>query len=194
MDAALQEEKQNFEIEIKLPVQDLALLKEELCLRGFAEKARIREKDQYYNGDHHNVKDRGEALRIRESTDLATGASCAQINFKGRKIDNVSMSRPEYETQVQDGACMGQILKALGFLPVAVVTKTRCYLERGDMTACLDQVEGLGAFLELEIVTGEASLRETALQEMEQLLTELGLSMNDTVRTSYLGLLSGEAD
>ena len=178
-----------YEIEIKLPIADKASVQAKLMQLGFQEEARIRECDMYYNSAYHDVKELGEALRIRKSTDLLTGMTKAQINFKGKKIDKVSMSRQEYETVVEDAESMDQILKSLGFSPVAGVAKTRIYLQQEEMTACLDQVDGLGDFLELEVIAYEETLCEKYLENMEQLLTSLGLSMKDTVRTSYLGML-----
>lgn len=182
----------SFEIEIKLPVSSLEEIKEKLILNGFQEGASIRESDMYYNSEYHDVKKLGEAIRIRKSTDLLTGQMQAQLNFKGKKIDQVSMSRQEYETVVENPECMEKILIALGFSPVAGVQKTRCYMKQDEMTACLDQVDGLGSFLELEVIAAEESMRETYLQRMEGLLAELGLSMGETVRTSYLSMLCGE--
>lgn len=178
-----------YEIEIKLPIADRDSVHAKLIRLGFQEKARIRECDMYYNSDYHDVKKLGEALRIRKSTNLLTGITKAQINFKGKKIDKVSMSRQEYETVVEDAESMEQILKSLDFLPVAGVSKTRIYLKKEEMTACLDQVDGLGDFLELEVIAFEEASRETHLKNMEKLLTSLGLSIKDTVRTSYLGML-----
>lgn len=178
-----------YEIEIKLPIVDKDRVQTKLLQLGFEVAAKIRECDMYYNSVYHDVKELGEALRIRKSTDLLTGITKAQINFKGKKIDKVSMSRQEYETVVEDADSMEQILKSLDFLPVAGVMKTRIYLQREKMTACLDQVDGLGDFLELEVIAHEEASREIHLKNMEQLLTTLGLSMKDTVRTSYLGML-----
>ena len=181
-----------YEIEIKLPVKNLDNIKEQLRSKGFQEEAVIREYDMYYNSLYHDVKKLGEALRIRKSTNLSTGNLQAQINFKGKKLDRISMSRQEYETVVEDGESMEQILKALGFSPVAGVQKTRTYLKREEMTACLDQVDGLGDFLELEVIDREEKFREIHLKNMSHLLAQLGLSMEDTVTTSYLGMLMGE--
>ena len=184
----------NYEIEIKLPISDRENVRAKLLDRGFEKEASIRECDMYYNSEYHDVKKRGEALRIRKSTDLLSGRSQAQINFKGKKIDQVSMSRQEYETVVENPEYMEKILTALGFSPVAGVQKTRDYLKRDEMTACLDQVDGLGDFLELEVIAADESSREEYLDRMEQLLTELGLSLKDTVTTSYLSMLAGEKD
>ena len=55
-------------------------------------------------------------------------------------------------------------------------------------------MENLGDFLELEMIASEESMREQYLHIIEKFLTELGLSMKDTVRTSYLSMLTGERD
>lgn len=185
----------HFEIEIKLPVERPEEILEGLISCGFEKAGLIREDDLYYNSEYHDVKKRDEALRIRKSTDLNTGKVQAQINFKGKKVDQVSMSRKEYETGIDDPERMDGILKAIGFTPVAGVHKVRQYLRRGNMTACLDRVEHLGSFLELEVLAEDGGLREKYLKDMEGILETLGLSMKDTVRISYLGLLMhGKSD
>lgn len=46
----------NFEIEIKLPVEQLEGIKEKLLWMGFHKEATIREFDMYYNSEYHDVK------------------------------------------------------------------------------------------------------------------------------------------
>ena len=84
-----------FEIEVKLPLKNL---KETLKLLT-----------------DHDVKKRDEALRIRTSTDCRSGISKTQINFKGPKLDKVSMSRMELETEVSDTEVLKNILIHLDF-------------------------------------------------------------------------------
>ena len=57
------------------------------------------------------------------------------------------------------------------------------------MTACLDQVEGLGDFLELEVIVENEEDREEALDLVLSLLGELGYEKGDIIRTSYLSML-----
>ena len=54
---------------------------------------------------------------------------------------------------------------------------------------CLDQVERLGDFLELEVIAEQESERKEILSKMEDLLAILGYHMSDTVQTSYLSML-----
>ena len=80
--------------------------------------------------------------RIRE-----TGKASAQINFKGKKLDRQTAARQELETGVEDGAVCREILRAIGYVPVAPeVRKERRMLRKDQVTACLDRVDGLGDF------------------------------------------------
>lgn len=182
-------ETDNFEIEIKIPIEDPERIMKSLLARGFQKYQKVIEEDMYYNSAYHDVRKYDEALRIRKTRDLLTGKTGAQINFKGKKIDQISMSRREYETGIEDPDCMEKILGAIGFTRAAGVKKTRNYLQREEMTACLDQVENLGNFLELEVIVGKADLREKCLAQMKEILQELELSMDNTVRSSYLSML-----
>lgn len=178
-----------FEIEVKLPLKNLKETLKFLTDQGFQETAQIQEEDTYFNSVYHDVKKRDEALRIRTSTDCRSGISKTQINFKGPKLDKVSMSRMELETEVSDTEVLKNILIHLDFSPVASVIKLRKYLKCGRFTACLDQVEGLGDFLELEVIAEQESERKEILSKMEDLLAILGYHMSDTVQTSYLSML-----
>ena len=103
------------------------------------------------------------------------------------------MSRMELETEVSDTEVLKNILIHLDFSPVASVIKLRKYLKCGRFTACLDQVEGLGDFLELEVIAEQESEREEILSRMVDLLAILGYHMSDTVQTSYLSMLQKKA-
>ena len=116
-----------FEIEIKLPLKNLKETLKFLTDQGFQETAQIQEEDTYFNSVYHDVKKRDEALRIRTSTDCRSGISKTQINFKGPKLDKISMSRMELETEVSDAEVLKNILIHLDFSPVASVIKTRKY-------------------------------------------------------------------
>ena len=60
------------------------------------------------------------------------------------------------------------------------------------MTACVDQVTGLGDYLELEIIVETEAEREGALQRIENVLVSLGCSMKDTTRHSYFSMLTNQ--
>jgi len=75
----------------------------------------------------------------------------------------------------------------LGYRPVAVVRKRRRTLELEregfDLEICLDEVEQVGTFAEIEIVAEEKRF-EAAKAVIQKLAVELGLGA--TERRSYL--------
>ena len=181
-----------YEIEMKLPVESAEEAEARLIEQGFILLQRIREEDHYYDNDASQIRNNGEALRVRSVTDLDTGAEEAVITFKGKRMDTVSKSRKELETGVSDRDVAMEIFSSIGFHAVSPsVIKTRQEYEKGRMHACLDRIEGLGDFLELEIVIAKESDKDAAQEEIRSVLETLGYSLQDTIRTSYLGLLQG---
>ena len=178
------------EVEVKLPVADLDTIKGKLLKMGFRETAFIEERDTYFDNRQGDIRANGEALLVRETKDHLTGESRAQINFKGKKLDTCTMTREELETGVENGEISRKILQAIGYIPVAPeVIKERIMLRRESVTACLDNVRGLGEFLELEILADSKKQKDAALGQIENILNNLGYQISDTVRTAYLSML-----
>ncbi len=184
------------EVEIKLPLrrqektEETGRIAEVLCSMGFRKAARFRQRDTYFDNEAGEIRGGGKALRIRETEDLMKGIVTAELNFKGPRMDQVSMTRQELETEVGQAETGRRILAALGFSPVLPeVVKERTEYRREEITAALDRVEGLGDFLELEIMADEETENGKVLQKLEELLGELGYQMGDTVTRSYLSML-----
>lgn len=183
------------EVEMKLPVEDMEKLGTDLTGMGFQRGNRIREEDSYFDNSSGQIRLNGEAFRVRRETDIDTGTSKSVMTYKGKKLNRLSMTRRELETGVEDAEICIQILQSLGFdIVPPMVIKTRQFLYRDDVTACLDRVEGLGDFLELEIIISEDENQDQALSRIETILKQLGYSHEDTTRTSYLTMLQKEMD
>ena len=178
----------SIEVEIKLKIRNKTLVMDSLKTIGFLKDRYVVEKDIYYTSEHHDFAALGEALRIRKVKDLESQRETSVITYKGAKLDLVSMTRQELETEVEDGDTVRKILEQIGFCPVSPVEKQRLYFRKDNMTACLDDVKNLGNYLELEILT-DTEKRTEALKQIEDVLESLGYSMKDTTRTSYLSML-----
>ena len=178
------------EVEVKLLVEDLNEIKRKLVKIGFEESSFIEERDTYFDNQQGDIRANDEALRVRETKDHRTGKIRAQINFKGKRLDAGTMTREELETGVENGEISRKILQAIGYIPVAPeVIKERIMLRRESVTACLDNVRGLGEFLELEILADSKKQKDAALGQIENILNNLGYQISDTVRTAYLSML-----
>lgn len=71
----------------------------------------------------------------------------------------------------------------------AVVQKTRRLYRVGRTRIHLDRVEGLGPFLELEVVLREGETPEAGHAEARALMARLGVAPEDLVQGAYVDLL-----
>ena len=73
------------------------------------------------------------------------------------------------------------------------VRKTRALYRVGRTRVHLDRVEGLGDFLELEVVLDEGEGAERGIAEAEALMAALGIAAADLVAEAYVDLLAARA-
>jgi len=188
------------EIELKAALRgvDEEALPSRMIALGFSPEYECREADAYYNGVSRDFRRTDEALRVREHTQ--DGVTRARVTYKGPKADAVSQTRPELETAVADAGTMRAILEALGYVPVLTVSKARHGYAGGgayaDVHLCLDTVDGLGAYLELEIVAPDgisATEKESRIALLLSLLDMLDIPRENLTRSSYLELLMARA-
>ncbi|MFW6045678.1 MAG: class IV adenylate cyclase [Natronomonas sp.] len=178
-----------YEVELKVRAEHDAL-RERLLAMGATQSGTISQEDTYYDAPHREFAETDEALRIRREERTADGRRKTKITYKGPLVESESKTREELETHVDDGETVDSIFRRLGFDPVATVEKTRERYEHDGYTIVLDDVTGLGEFVEVET---EADVVEPARDGAIQLLSDLGLDPDRHVRTSYLGmLLSGD--
>jgi len=178
------------EVECKLKIDNPNYIENVLNTLGFKYVETVEETDTYFDNEPEQIRGNDSALRIRTTRNTDTGEITAELNFKGPKYDNVSVTRPEFETFVGDASVAKAILCQLGYSAVSpYVHKMRKTLTCENITACIDQVEGLGTYLELEIVVSEENKKDAALSKIESILNKLGFTMSDTTTTSYLSAL-----
>jgi adenylate cyclase class 2 len=176
------------EVEMKFPVAGFASVECRLAEWGGVFDPPIDEVDSYFNAPDRDFAQTDEALRLRRI------GSANRITYKGPKRDPQTKTRTEIELPLAEGegseADFTRLLQHLGYRSVRQVKKRRriCRLERQGfaLEACLDEVEGLGRFVELEIQATENHL-DRARAVLLSCAAELGLSLSE--RRSYLELL-----
>ncbi|MEF8775085.1 MAG: class IV adenylate cyclase [Haloarculaceae archaeon] len=143
--------------------------------------AQAKEDNDDGEDDPAEVESRGATVEgLAERSDTTT------ITYKGPLLDEESKTRREAETTVGDAEQMRAVLGGLGFEPAATVRKRRRRFAYEGYTICLDDVEELGQFVEVERTAKSVTeAREGAYSVLE----DLGLDPADGIRTSYLGLL-----
>ena len=82
---------------------------------------------------------------------------------------------------------MAEILEKLGFRHYGTVRKRRIFYRYGDIEITLDEVDGLGTFVEMEKIVSTAKAMSATVERMRAIAKELGLE--EEIRKSYLELL-----
>lgn len=166
------------EIEIKAPCSDLGALEAKLKASGARDFGRLYQKDIYYAHPDRDFGRTDEALRLRVENDLTL------VTYKGPKLDQGSKTREELEVSLGNAETFAKILEKLGFEPVMRVSKQRRIFGLKGVSVCLDQVEGLGDYVEFEF---EGEDLEDGRSRILALMRELGVEGNE--RRSYLELI-----
>lgn len=81
----------------------------------------------------------------------------------------------EHECFVSDREAMHDAISLMGFRPTVRIVKTRALAQYGEFTFCLDDVDGLGRFLEVERLAGAEDDTEIARTEIEEFIRRIGL-------------------
>src|SRR5262249_24092685 len=157
------------------PIDDFAAVERCLLEAGGRPDGARRDVDHYFNAPDRDFARTDEALRLRR-----IGAANF-VTYKGPKEDAQTKTRTEIEVSLAEGNAAAEafvcILTHLGYRPVAVVQKRRriYHLARApfSLEVCLDDVEGLGRFVEIEIVAPEERLAD-ARRVVQDLAANLG--------------------
>lgn len=182
------------EVEAKYRLtESIAIWKTRLAGIGAQDHVEISQSDEYFAHPVRDFATTGEAFRLRTCGDQN------MLTYKGPLLDEQTKTRSEIEVGVAPGAAaaedMRRILAALGFASVLAVTKSRCTMtltwEGRPIEVCLDRIEGLGEFLELEATGDDASWSQTR-DSLLRLAEHLELSGSE--RRSYLELLLEQRD
>ena len=162
------------EVEIKAKVRIRGIEKKIRDLGARFIKKELQE-DTYFCHPCRDFKAKDEALRVR----MVEGDYF--LTYTGERQDPETKARPEIETKV--GGTILDILKFLGFSEVRKILKERDVYGWGRLKICLDRVQGLGEFLEVEGKDWEDK------EKIFGLLERLSIPRERLIRKSYLEML-----
>lgn len=169
------------EIEIKARADHRSLLAA-LKSAGATFEKTVEQNDTYYNAPHRDFGETDEALRLREQSGRV------YMTYKGKKLDAKSKTRKEVEVEVSDLDKMEDILQSLGFRKTLNVKKKRNIYHLKGVEVCVDSVEGLGDFVELEAMAEDMVAVPAKRDMLIDLMRELGVT-GELIRESYLEML-----
>lgn len=165
------------EIEIKCYCDDDDRIRKLLSESGAGFIEKRKESDLYFNHPSRNFGETDEALRLRN-----VNGKC-RITYKGPKVSRTTKARIEHETEAGDFNILRNILLSLGFTESGLVEKEREVFSYRNMEVTIDNVDGLGTFVEIEKI-GE--LKDEIEKELFDTAAVLGLTRFE--RRSYLEL------
>lgn len=166
------------EVEAKFRLKEGVLEKIEKIASFVEEKEEF---DLYFTHPCRDFAKTDEALRLRVEKKV-------KMTYKGPRIDGETKTREEINVQIDDFESAVRLLEALGFKKFRSVKKTRRIFRIDDAVICVDRVEGLGDFIEIEV----KSLAEK--EEIFRIAEILGYSREESIRASYLELkIRGES-
>ena len=113
-------------------------------------------------------------MRVRDILNPETGElrrSLMTLKIEGQ----TKLASDEYEFAVDDGNAARQMLTALGWQEVVTVDKVRLESKTEDYTICVDEVAGLGLFIELEVLAEDDANTDNVQQQMHSFLKSLNI-------------------
>jgi len=179
-----QDTQDTHEIEVKLAVADHDAIRAAVERLGGRHVGTFEQTDQFYDSPEGRLRERGCGLRIRRIRHRSgPGGEIdprPEVTFKGpRRRDVRAKIRPEYQTHLDDAEALAKVFEACGLEPFAVVRKVRASYRLGECMVELDELEGIGKFVEIE------GPSEAAVFELGE---KLGLT-GEPIQQSYLAMV-----
>jgi predicted adenylyl cyclase CyaB len=167
-------------IEIKARITDLKKIEDLVAALSDTPPQRLQQRDTFFRCEVGRLK-------LRE-----TGAGESELIFYSR-ADVAGTKQSDYEiAPVTDAAKLKSVLKQ-AFGETVVVEKTRLVSLIGQTRVHLDDVEGLGDFLELEVVLQEGQSPAEGHAIARDLMQRLGIQEEDLIAAAYADMLMERA-
>lgn len=163
----------DIEVEIQVQVEKVKPLLDFLG-KNAKRIGTVRQLDQYFTPRHRNfiaTRPTKEWLRLRDSNKKFS------INYKNWHHDKDGKSNhcDEYETKIDDIAPLRKIFSALDIKPITTVNKKRQIWLYRNFEIAIDQVKGLGNFVEIEFKGAKSKIDPKKItDQMVQFLKDKG--------------------
>ena len=136
------------EIKVRLECREIPKLVDKLKSAGASVGEPIEEVDRYFAHPCRDFAVTDEALRLRISPGKAV------LTYKGPRVPAGDL-KARFEAEIEVKGDIRGLLEGLGFREIAVIRKKRIYADLEGYSVSLDEVDGLGCFMEVESRGGE---------------------------------------
>ena len=168
------------EVEVKAHVADLAAVKQKLASLGCELSEPVIQEDVVYLHKPLTLKD---VKRGIVSVRIRTQDGKNILTLK-KQLEN-GLDKLEREIVFDDAEQAADMLEILDMHAASRLKKTRQKYKHQGMEICLDEVEGLGSFVEVEKIVDEGADSIAVQDELFSWLQTLGVSRNDRVTKGY---------
>lgn len=174
------------EIEIKLEVPCYSSARDKLLRHGWVPLDKLHQADFIYlhgelEFDQIKVGTPVTRLRIQNANEYLLNVKVSKTN----ELDCI-----EHESKVESALETRKILHLLGMKEVMKVTKQRESGTLDGYTVCLDRVEGLGVFVEFEILVVDDDLESDQIKNKMFIdIAKIGLDFGKEITSGYDTLL-----
>lgn len=105
------------------------------------------------------------------------------ITLKQRK--EKVMESKEIEFEVSDRNLCKDLITTLGYKEMVTIDKKRIETKYKGFNICIDDVDKLGSFIEIEVLTDENGKSDYYENQMLELCKELGIDPNNRINSHY---------
>ena len=184
------------EVEIKIPIREVFLDEDPqtyITNKIGVPDEEIIQTDIYFQSPIKDFQRTDEALRIRQ-IHTKEDSQLVEVTYKGPKIGKSMKIREELSIFTEKYSDTLKIFERLGFKAVADVKKSRVNWSKNSVKISLDEVIGLGTFIEAEMVVNKKPNHISSSKKVIiDLLKEIFPKWSEKEeRNSYLELLARE--
>lgn len=173
------------EVELKARLREPEAVLARLQGLGCSFGKRVLQDDAVYvreTGSVEKYLTNADYLRLRVEDD---GTTLLTLKHHAGRADDPHDAPTEHETKVESRQEVARMLEVLGFHEAVRIQKARRKGKYGAWEVCFDEVENLGAFLELEEMLPEDANVPAVMGRMKEFLISLGVPEEDIGVSRY---------
>jgi adenylate cyclase class 2 len=166
------------EIEVKYRCDDIETLLADLKSRGIGVSDPLYQDDQAYAPDGWRFGDSKIGVSFLR---LRTAAGRHTFTLKEPALNEQACL--EYETEIADRETMHRAVLRMGYRPTVRIAKTRRTASYDGCSLCIDDVEGIGGFIEAERMVPDDADAGAVQASLAALIESLNLAVIRTTET-----------
>lgn len=159
------------EIEVKAKIENIEIMKEKFINLGCEFSAPLIQEDIIFlpiGIEYDEIVKGTPVVRVRNSNGVIT------LTLKKRVFEDNELIKLENEIIIDDKQKAIEIVEHMGFHAVVRVNKKRIECKYEEMTICLDEIESLGNFIEVEKMSNDENGSKIQKQLIDFLETQIG--------------------